>query len=59
LFVSKDSEQVKNIDMTSGIKRVCMSGWSNCGAFKQAKLALTGLSTIFPTDFAVEINERK
>ena len=36
-----------------------LSGFASCSAYKQAKLALGGLTTIFPNRFAVNINERK
>jgi hypothetical protein len=38
-------------------KRVTAAGWSQCGAFKQAKEALTGLQVLFPKDFHVTIKE--
>jgi len=36
-----------------------LAGFSTCSAYQQAKLALGGLTTIFPTRFAVNIKERK
>jgi hypothetical protein len=38
-------------------KRLTVAGWSQCGAFKQAKQALLGLQTIFPNDFHVTVQE--
>lgn len=45
--------------MSSNQKRLQLAGWSNCGAYKGAKSALSGLQTIFPKDFVVDINECK
>lgn len=39
------------------LKKLTVAGWSNCGAFKQAKAALTGISAIFPSRFAVTVTE--
>lgn len=36
-----------------------LSGFKTCGAYQQAKTALSGLTTIFPNRFSVNINERK
>lgn len=36
-----------------------LAGFSTCSAYQQAKLALGGLTTIFPTKFSVNIKERK
>lgn len=36
-----------------------LSGFKTCGAYQQAKVALSGLTTIFPNRFSVDINERK
>jgi hypothetical protein len=39
------------------LKKLTVAGWSNCGAFKQAKAALTGISAIFPNRFSVTVTE--
>jgi hypothetical protein len=39
------------------LKKLTVAGWSNCGAFKQAKAALTGISAIFPSRFSVTVTE--
>ncbi len=41
------------------VKILNLSGFSSCGAYQQAKLALGGLTAIFPTRFSVNIKERK
>lgn len=38
-------------------KQLKIAGFATCGAYKQAKLALLGLQAIFPTEFAVEVEE--
>lgn len=38
-------------------KRINIAGWSACGFYKKAKVALTGLETIFPDKFSVTVNE--
>jgi hypothetical protein len=40
-------------------KNLYLSGFASCGAFKQAKQALTGLQAIFPNEFAVTVHECK
>jgi hypothetical protein len=35
-----------------------LAGFATCGAYQQAKVALKGLSTIFPARFSVNVNER-
>jgi len=43
------------------MKRACLSlsGFVTCPHYKQAKLALQGLSVVFPTQLSVEVNERE
>ena len=36
-----------------------LAGYATCSAYQQAKLALGGLTTIFPSRFSVNIKERK
>lgn len=38
-------------------KRLTVAGWSQCGAFRQAKEALIGLQVLFPKEFHVEVKE--
>lgn len=41
------------------IIKVSIAGWTDCGAFQEAKQALKGISTIFPNKFLVTVNESK
>jgi len=41
------------------VKILNLSGFSSCGAYQQAKLALGGLTAIFPTRFSVNIKEHE
>jgi hypothetical protein len=36
-----------------------IAGWSGCGAYQKARTALTGLNAIFPSRFAVNIQEHE
>jgi thioredoxin reductase (NADPH) len=38
-------------------RRLNLVGWKQCGAFQQAKTALSGLQVIFPQKYAVNITE--
>lgn len=50
---------VSALAMTSTPKKIEVAGWTSCGAFQQAKQALNGLQTIFPTKFAVTVHESR
>jgi hypothetical protein len=41
------------------LRKLNLAGWASCGAFKGAKRALEGLTTIFPSRFSVDITECK
>jgi hypothetical protein len=43
--------------MSEKQKRINLAGWKQCGAFLQAKTALSGLQVIFPQKYAVNITE--
>lgn len=43
--------------MSEKQKRINLVGWKQCGAFLQAKTALSGLQVIFPQKYAVNITE--
>lgn len=55
LFSSKSSSSVGS--MSEKQKRINLAGWKQCGAFLQAKTALSGLQVIFPQKYAVNITE--
>jgi len=41
------------------LRKLNLAGWATCSAFKGAKRALEGLTTIFPSRFSVDITECK
>lgn len=41
------------------LRKLNLAGWASCGAYKGAKRALEGLTTIFPSRFSVDITECK
>lgn len=61
----KNPELVRFFEFTThplyvmSLKKLNLAGWANCGAFKGAKRALEGLTTIFPSRFTVTITECK
>ncbi len=39
------------------VLRIHVAGWPNCGFYRKARMAIEGLSLIFPNKIACEVHE--